>query len=131
MPLVIRSRGLKKNAPILFYLQLARRNTEAELRLLDRRVSNPEVFVSSPARLSSLHWAHRSIDLSELLTYLDRDSAFVYADGRKASFTEVVREVEYFLNVRLGDPRDVKRCVLQRKYKQTAYLDKLRGQNSK
>lgn len=131
MPLVIRSRGLKKNAPILFYLQLARRNTEAELRLLDRRVSNPELFISSPARLSSLHWAHRSIDLSELLTYLDRDSAFVYADGRKASFTEVVREVEYFLNVRLGDPRDVKRCVLQRKYKQTAYLDKLRGQNSK
>lgn len=113
------------------YLKLARRNTEAELRLLDRRISNPELFTSTPVQRSPLCWRHRAIDLSELLTYLDKDGALGHADASKASFTEIVREFEHFLNVHLGDPRDVKRSVLQRKYKQMAYLDKLRSLNSK
>ena len=111
---------LKKNAPIHFYLRLARSNTESELRLLEHRISNPKLFAAPTVTQSPLHWSHRPIDLSELLTYLDRDGAFVYASGHKAPFTEVVRGFEHLLNIRLGDPRDVKRSVLQRKYKQVA-----------
>ena len=122
---------LKKNAPIHFYLRLARSNTESELRLLEHRISNPKLFAAPTVTQSPLHWSHRPIDLSELLTYLDRDGAFVYASGHKAPFTEVVRGFEHLLNIRLGDPRDVKRSVLQRKYKQVAYLKKLLEQKSK
>lgn len=106
-------------------------NIEAELRLLDRRILNPELFTSPITSLSPLYWLHRAIDLSELLTYLDMDAAFGYANGSRASFSGVVREFERFLNIHLGDPRDIKRSVLGRKYKQTAYLDKLRTLNSK
>lgn len=122
---------IKKNKEPILYLKSAIRKVKTELQLLDKRIANPELFLTPSIPKSQLRWLNRAIDLSELLTYLDADSAFGYIDGHRASFAEVVRSFEYLFNIRLGDPRDVKRSVLQRKYKQKAYLEKLLNQNSK
>lgn len=62
---------------------------------------------------------------------LDLDSAITLANGMTAPFAEVVREFERFFNVKLGDPRNVKRNILDRKIKSTTYLTTLRNRIEK
>ena len=50
---------------------------------------------------------------------------FVLADGSTAPFNLVVRVFENTLHVKLGDPTDVKRRVLERKKDRTKFTDAL------
>lgn len=76
---------------------------------------------------SLLHWKYNPIKLAELLCALDADDAFCYADGKKATFTDVVSTFEQLFDIRLGEPYDVKRNVLRRKLRLTGFLDELRS----
>ena len=63
----------------------------------------------------------------EILCGLDRMTPppFVLADGSTAPFNLVVRVFENTLHVKLGDPTDVKRRVLERKKDRTKFTDAL------
>ena len=62
---------------------------------------------------------------------LNLDSAITLSNGTIAPFAEVVREFERFFNIKLGDPRNVKRNILDRKIKSTSYLTTLRNRIEK
>jgi len=100
-----------------------------EKELLYHRIEHPRSFISEPAFTSPLHWSkhYPAISVSEILCGLDRMTPppFVLADGSTAPFNLVVRVFENTLHVKLGDPTDVKRRVLERKKDRTKFTDAL------
>lgn len=121
------SKDAKKNKHLWLLIKRARANLRTCIAQNEKRLIYPELFSQPTPAPSRLYWAHNTIDLNELLTAMDLDSAIRYADGTKASMTDIVEEFSRFLNIRLGDAREVKRIVLRRKIKLTSYLDKLRN----
>lgn len=97
-----------------------------EKGLLYYRLEHPQLFTSEPVLESSLHWSkqYHAIDLSEILCTLDlmHPKPLVLANGRAAPFNTVVREFEQFLHVKLGDPSDSKRRVLDRKRDRSKFI---------
>lgn len=78
----------------------------------------------------SLVWSktYPAICLSELLCGINLlgPNPIVLADGSEASFNQIVIVFEKMLNVKLGDPQDIKRRVLNRKIHITRFTDALR-----
>ena len=102
------------------------------LRQNEKRLTYPDLFIPlQPPADSPLHWSLKAVCLSEILVALDLDSAITLANGTTAPFAEVVREFERFFNITLGDPRYVKRSVLDRKVRSTHYLTTLRNRIEK
>ena len=93
-----------------------------EKELLYHRIEHPRSFISEPALTSPLHWSkhYPAISVSENLCGLDRIFFF-----STAPFNLVVRVFENTLHVKLGDPTDVKRRVLERKKDRTKFTDAL------
>ena len=93
------------------------------------RLEHPQYFISEPAPQSPLHWSkhYPAISVSEILCGLDRmtPKPLILADGTDAPFNQVVRVFEDTLHVKLGDPTDVKRRVLERKKDRTKFTDAL------
>lgn len=87
--------------------------------LLYYRLEHPRLFISDPVPKSSLYWSkqYHAIDLSEILCTFDlmNPNPLVLVNGRAAPFNTVIREFEQFLHVKLGEPSDIKRRVLDRK----------------
>lgn len=100
-----------------------------EKELLYHRIECPRPFISEPAFTSPLHWSkhYPAISVSEILCGLDRMAPppFLLADGSAAPFNLVVRVFEDTLHVKLGDPTDVKRRVLERKKYRTRFTEAL------
>lgn len=121
--------GPKKNWDVRRrYLDGAISLIDAELRLLDKKLLYPRLFepsVTDP-KISPLHWLATPTELAELLCALDFSDAIGSADGRKATFTDIVKAFEQLFDIRLGNPHDLKRNVLRRKTRLTVFLDKLR-----
>ena len=102
------------------------------MRQNEKRLTYPDLFIPlQPPAASPLNWSLKAICLSEILVALDLDSAITLANGTAAPFAEVVREFERFFNIKLGDPRYVKRSVLDRKVRSTYYLTTLRNRIEK
>ena len=98
-----------------------------EKELLYHRIEHPRSFISEPALLHRSLVTLSAISVSEILCGLDRMTPppFVLADGSTAPFNLVVRVFENTLHVKLGDPTDVKRRVLERKKDRTKFTDAL------
>lgn len=100
-----------------------------EKELLYHRIEHPRSFISEPAFTSPLHWSkhYPAISVSEILCGLDRmtPKPLILADGTDAPFNQVVRVFEDTLHVKLGDPTDVKRRVLERKKDRTKFTEAL------
>ena len=100
-----------------------------ETNLLYYRLEHPQCFISEPAPQSPLHWSkkYHAVDLSEILCGLDRmtPKPLILADGTDAPFNLVVRVFVDTLHVKLGDPTDVKRRVLERKKDRTKFTEAL------
>lgn len=99
------------------------------MELLHLQMRHPQYFTTHDSSLKSpLFWnnKHPKIGLSELLCTLEIFGSILTADGSKVSFTLIVKCFEEFLNVKLGDPQDIKRAVFRRKINMTKYLDALR-----
>lgn len=79
---------------------------------------------------TNLFWSknYPAICLSELLCGINLlgPNPIVLADGSEASFNQIVNVFEKMLNVKLGDPQDIKRRVLNRKIHVTRFTDALR-----
>lgn len=93
------------------------------------QIQHPQYFIADDSTFKSpLFWnsKHPKIELSELLCALEIFGSILTADGSKVSFTLIVKCFEEFLNVKLGDPQDIKRAVFRRKINMTKYLDALR-----
>lgn len=121
--------GPKKNRVVRRrYLEGAISLIEDEFRLLDKKPLYPRSFEPSVAdpKISPLHWRATPTELAELLCALDFSGAVCNADGGKATFTDLVSQIERAFNIRLGNPHDLKRNVLRRKTRLTVFLDKLR-----
>lgn len=121
--------GAKKNRVVRRrYLEGAISLIDAELRLLDKKLLYPRLFEPSAPdlKVSPLHWRATPTELAELLCALDFSGAVCNADGGKATFTDLVSQIEGAFNIRLGNPHDLKRNVLRRKTRLTVFLDKLR-----
>ena len=105
--------------------------TQVKFRSLLRRVSErdtpPQHFISEPAPQSPLHWSkkYHAVDLSEILCSFDLMSPrpIILSDGREAPFYLVIQLFEQFLNVKLGNPGDIKRRVLERKKDRTKFTE--------
>ena len=100
-----------------------------EKELLYYRLEHPQYFISESAPQSPLYWSkeHSAISVSEILCGLDRmtPKPLLLADGTAAPFNLVVRVFEDTLHVKLGDPTDVKRRVLERKKDRTKFTEAL------
>lgn len=92
-------------------------------------MQHPCSFIrEKPSLKSPIFWnkTHRKIGLNELLCSLEQEGSFITSDGSKASFPLIVKSFEEFLNVKLGDPQEIKRSIYRRKTNVTKYLDTLR-----
>ena len=80
----------------------------------------------------SLHLSRRSIGLKNtmlstcrILCSFDLMSPrpIILSDGREAPFYLVIQHFEQFLNIKLGNPGDIKRRVLERKKDRTKFTE--------
>lgn len=98
-----------------------------ETDLLYYRLEHPQCFISEPVPQSPLHWSkkYHAVDLSEILCSFDLMSPrpIILSDGREAPFYLVIQLFEQFLNVKLGNPGDIKRRVLERKKDRTKFTE--------
>ena len=98
-----------------------------ETDLLYYRLEHPRLFISDPVPKSSLYWSkqYHAIDLSEILCTFDlmNPNPLVLVNGRAAPFNTVIREFEQFLHVKLGEPSDIKRRVLDRKRDRSKFVE--------
>ena len=98
-----------------------------EKELLYYRLEHPRLFISDPVLKSSLYWSkqYHAIDLSEILCTFDlmNPNPLVLVNGRAAPFNTVIREFEQFLHVKLGEPSDIKRRVLDRKRDRSKFVE--------
>lgn len=98
-----------------------------EKELLYYRLEHPRLFISDPVPKSSLYWSkqYHAIDLSEILCTFDlmNLNPLVLVNGRAAPFNTVIREFEQFLHVKLGEPSDIKRRVLDRKRDRSKFVE--------
>ena len=98
-----------------------------EKELLYYRLDHPRLFISDPVPKSSLYWSkqYHAIDLSEILCTFDlmNPNPLVLVNGRAAPFNTVIREFEQFLHVKLGEPSDIKRRVLDRKRDRSKFVE--------
>ena len=88
---------------------------------------HPQHFISEPAPQSPLYWSkkYHAVDLSEILCSFDlmNPRPIILSDGREAPFYLVIQHFEQFLNVKLGNPGDIKRRVLERKKDRTKFTE--------
>ena len=98
-----------------------------EKELLYYRLEHPRLFITDPVPKSSLYWSkqYHAIDLSEILCTFDlmNPNPLVLVNGRAAPFNTVIREFEQFLHVKLGEPSDIKRRVLDRKRDRSKFVE--------
>ena len=98
-----------------------------EKELLYYRLEHPRLFISDPVPKSSLYWSkqYHAIDQSEILCTFDlmNPNPLVLVNGRAAPFNTVIREFEQFLHVKLGEPSDIKRRVLDRKRDRSKFVE--------
>ena len=98
-----------------------------EKELLYYRLEHPRLFIPDPVPKSSLYWSkqYHAIDLSEILCTFDlmNPNPLVLVNGRAAPFNTVIREFEQFLHVKLGEPSDIKRRVLDRKRDRSKFVE--------
>ena len=98
-----------------------------EKELLYYRLEHPRLFISDPVPKSSLYWSkqYHAIDLSEILCTFDlmNPNPLVLVNGRAAPFNTVIREFEQFSHVKLGEPSDIKRRVLDRKRDRSKFVE--------
>lgn len=98
-----------------------------EKELLYYRLEHPRLFISDPVPKSSLYWSkqYHAIDLSEILCTFDlmNPNPLVLVNGRATPFNTVIREFEQFLHVKLGEPSDIKRRVLDRKRDRSKFVE--------
>lgn len=98
-----------------------------EKELLYYRLEHPRLFISDPVPKSSPYWSkqYHAIDLSEILCTFDlmNPNPLVLVNGRAAPFNTVIREFEQFLHVKLGEPSDIKRRVLDRKRDRSKFVE--------
>ena len=98
-----------------------------EKELLYYRLEHPRLIISDPVPKSSLYWSkqYHAIDLSEILCTFDlmNPNPLVLVNGRAAPFNTVIREFEQFLHVKLGEPSDIKRRVLDRKRDRSKFVE--------
>lgn len=116
---------------MMTYAIKAEQLIKAENKILYWNFKYPEQFVSCDDVVSSpLYWSKKypAICLAELLCGINLlgPNPIVLADGSEASFNQIVIVFEKMLNVKLGDPQDIKRRVLNRKIHITRFTDALR-----
>lgn len=99
-----------------------------ETDLLYYRLEHPQCFISEPAPQSPLHWSkkYHAVDLSESLQFWPDESRTYYlvrTGSQKLRFYLVIQHFEQFLNIKLGNPGDIKRRVLERKKDRTKFTE--------
>ena len=127
-------RQIKANKlPVIMmnYAIKAEQLLKAENKILYCILRYPEQFISNDDSFTSpLFWSknYPAICLSELLCGINLlgPNPIVLAEGSEASFNQIVNVFEKMLNVKLGDPQDIKRRVLNRKVHITRFTDALR-----
>ena len=65
--------------------------------------------------------------LVEVLSSLDAMTAFLNKSGQPASFMSVVAHFEALLHVKLPRPYQIRTQVLERKIKQTEFIDRMKN----
>ncbi len=116
-----------------FFATRAQSLIKAELKFIELgdRSSSPSIKVKKSSTQPDFHWALTPTELSELLVALNSSGAFKYENQQTASFSSIVNFAEKTFNIKLGDPRDVKRNIISRKTKKSPFLDKLASELQK
>lgn len=111
------------------YVSLAIRFIKSEIETFHLVLKHPQLSASEHnTTLSPLFWSKdfAAIALSENLCAYSFMGAIETSDGKKAPFSLIVEHFEKYLNIKLGNPDDIKRRVLGRKIKLTDFSDSMR-----
>ncbi len=118
-----------RSSEVAYYAKLGLRRVRAELKLLERRVTNPELFVNytDSDKHSELKWSGTATELAELLIAIDMATVIKTSNNEKMPLTRLIGSFEKFFDFPVGNPHDLKRRILNRKTKSSVFLDKLRA----
>lgn len=111
-------------------INLAIRLIDNEIELMHLKMQYPNYFSTQESSFKSpLFWKkdHPKIELNEILCGMEKTGRIVTVDGAKASLTLIVKSAEEFLNIKLGDPQEIKRAVFRRKISITKFTDAIRN----
>ena len=99
-------------------LQQNRKREAVPLKPTDKRI---------PGTPSSLVWTGTKAELYELIVALYGSGVVSDASGQQMNFTMFVKTLCLIFNVDSGSPTDIKRSILSRKTRLTAFIDRLKS----
>jgi len=116
----------QKRGLVVSYIKLARHKIVLYRKHNERRLDYPDIFFSgTPVVESPLHWSGDAVHLKELLTALDLTGMVTDDRREKIPFTKLVSTFSQVFHIELGDSREVKRIILNRKLHPDSFLDAL------
>lgn len=103
--------------------------TEIVLQQNRKRESAPALFSGKrpSAAMPSLVWSGTKAELYELIVALYGSGVVSDVSGQQLSFARFVDVICMIFNVDGGSPMDIKRSILSRKTRLTAFIDRLKN----
>lgn len=128
----LRSCGVQHPAALVALLEGAVAHLEFEIRMVYLRIEHPAVtdrLPQSDKPCSTLYLAEpfTPTDLMELITALHTAGVGRRIDGSRANIELLVEQFSWMFNVRINNPIQCRRGVINRKLRLTRFLDMLRN----
>lgn len=128
----LRSCEEQRPAALVALLEGAVSHLEFEMRMVHLRIEHPAVMDRLPQSekpRSALYLAEQftPTDLMELITALHSAGVGRRIDGTRANVEQLVELFSWMLNVRINNPIQCRRGVINRKLRLTRFLDLLRN----
>lgn len=128
----LRSCGVQHPAALVALLEGAAAHLEFEIRMVYLRIGHPAVMDRLPQsekNRSALYLADpfTPTDLMELISALHLAGVGRRIDGTRANVEQLVELFSWMFNVRINNPIQCRRAVVNRKLRLTRFLDLLRN----
>ena len=128
----LRSCEERRPAALVALLEGAVSHLEFEMRMVHLRIEHPAVLdrlpqSEKPRSVLYLAEPFTPTDLMELITALHSADAGRRIDGTRANVEQLVELFSWMFNVRINNPIQCRRGVINRKLRLTRFLDLLRN----
>ena len=128
----LRSCGEQRPAALVSLLESVVAHLDFEMRMVYLRIEHPAVMdrlrePEKPRSALSLAEPFTPTDLMELISALHLAGVGRRIDGTRANVEQLVGLFSWMFNVRINNPIQCRRAVINRKLRLTRFLDLLRG----